>query len=209
MAANLNPSIYYTTSANDDADDCAVRRSIVDGKGNVLTKACKNFYKSCVLEGACADEKDGKTVLYNYINTIGGIPRFTIIDNKKCPYGLGVKGICLDPFFTVAGDMNHHAAGDVIFVDKLKGLKLPTGETHDGFMIIRDRGGAINGPHRFDFFTGPFQFTHPKNAFTSIGFGAEGNSFPYRKASGSEADTIRKKRNFPLVPALDKPIKAN
>ncbi len=212
-AAKLSPSIYFTTVSNeigsqngdqttrDSAQNCTDRRSLVDARGTVLAKVCKKFYKVCVLEGSCMIyKKNGQTEIYNYDRTIKNVPRFIVIDSSKCPFGLGVKGICLDPFYTIAGDLNHHKPGEVIFVPKMKGTQLPTGETHDGYFIVRDRGGAIVGPNRFDFFTGSYTSTDPENSFSKLGFAETKNHFVFEKITGNLADKIRKKRNYPLVP---------
>ena len=200
-AAKLSPSIYFTATSNEIADDCSMRRQLVDVKGSVLAKVCKNFYKSCVLEGSCMiNKKNSQIVIYNYIRTINNVPRFAVVNNSKCIFGLGVKGICLDPFYSVASDLNHHKPGDVIFIPKLKGVELPTGEIHDGYVIVRDRGGAIIGPNRFDFFTGSYTHTDPKNSFSKLGFSAKNNHFIFEKITGVVADQIRKNRNYPFVP---------
>ena len=123
-----------------------------------------------------------------------------IVDSNQCPHGLGVKGICLDPFYSLASDLNHHKPGDVIYIEKLKGITLPDGSIHDGYMIVRDRGGAIHGPNRFDFFTGSYTNTDPQNSFAAIGLAAKKNSFQYVKITGEKAEAIRKLRHFPLVP---------
>ena len=87
-----------------------------------------------------------------------------------------------------------------IFVNKLKGLKLPNGETHSGFMIVRDRGGAIKGANRFDFYTGILDYRDEKNPFTPAGFATSSNKFEYRKANADETTAFRKIRNFPKIP---------
>ena len=99
QANNLNPSIYYISQTDVGLESCAARKKIIDSKNAILAEVCPDFYKSCVLEGSCAVKRGADFLVFNYINTSAGIPRFEKIDNEKCPYGLGVKGICLDPFF--------------------------------------------------------------------------------------------------------------
>ena len=67
--------------------------------------------------------------------------------------------------------------------------------------IIRDRGGAIDGKSRFDFFTGFLDDRDAENPFSKIKLNDKKVKFAYRKITGNEADTIRKNRNFPLVPS--------
>lgn len=147
------------------------------------------------------DESEIDFEVINYVKMgKDGRPLFVPVDENKCPWGYGVSQICLDPYFTVAADLQFHKAGEVIFVDKLKGVKLPTGETHDGFLIVRDRGGAIKGADRFDFYTGMIAYKDEKNPFTPLGFASKTNKMQYRKATSEEADRFRKERNFPGIP---------
>ena len=141
-----------------------------------------------------------KNFILNYSETVRDIPRFTLNDTTRCPFGIGVDEICLDPFYTVAADLKYHKAGEVLYVDKLKGLKLPNNDIHNGYVIVRDRGGGIKGPNRFDFFTGTFRYTDPKNTMSQEGFSSTLNSYKYQKVGGTKAAEIRKARNFPLIP---------
>lgn len=141
--------------------------------------------------------------IINYVKSDKhGVPLFMMTDEEACPWGYGVKAICLDPFYTVAADMEYHKPGEVLFVDRLKGIILPNGEVHSGFVIVRDRGAAIKGPDRFDFYTGLIAYKDPKNPFTAKGFAASSNKFNYRKATESEAKHFRLLRNFPKVPKV-------
>lgn len=197
---NLTPSVYYITQSDSDSENCATMRSLLDEGGKPLAKVCKDFFKRCILEGTCKIIEGDSSFILNYTQTIQDIPRFVKIDSDRCPYGLGVSQICLDPFYTVAADLNYHKAGDVLFIDKLKGIKLPNNEVHTGYVIVRDRGGGIKGPNRFDFFTGTFEYTDPKNSVSQQGFSSTTNHYPYEKIIGTKAEEIRKLRNFPLLP---------
>lgn len=215
--ASLNPTIYYIKTI-DPNQTCSSKKTIYSVEGKALTKVCTDAYKSCVIEGTCAVLKSDSTIkpetgdegssaapainfeVINYIKTKDDRPLFAAVDEDKCPWGLGVSAICLDPYFTVAADLNFHKAGEVIFVDKLKGVKLPTGEVHAGFLIVRDKGGAIKGAHRFDFYTGLLTYRDEKNPFTSVGLNSKTNKFEYRKATAEEAEQFRKERNFPGIP---------
>jgi 3D (Asp-Asp-Asp) domain-containing protein len=216
-SASLNPTIYYIKTI-DPNQGCKSKKTIYSVEGKALTNVCSEDYKSCVIEGTCAilnqkpnlnyeDDSAGSSAapaidfeVINYIETKNGRPLFAKVDEKKCPWGLGVSAICLDPYFTVAADLNFHKAGEVIFVDKLKGVKLPTGEVHAGFLIVRDKGGAIKGANRFDFYTGLLSYRDEKNPFTPVGLNAKTNKFEYRKATKEEAEQFRKERNFPSIP---------
>ncbi|MES2803520.1 MAG: 3D domain-containing protein [Bdellovibrionota bacterium] len=199
QAAKLNPTIYFIKSINMDAQNCATKKTIYSTTGKALHKVCAVDYKTCVIEGTCAIIDDEVTVI-NYVDQKAGVPLFTEVDKDKCPYGLGVKNICLDPYYTVAADLTYHDPGDVIFVEEMKGTKLPNGEVHAGFFIVRDRGGAIKGANRFDFYTGMLHYKNEDNPFTPLGFSNEKASFSYRKATTSETVAVKKSRNYPGLP---------
>jgi hypothetical protein len=93
--------------------------------------------------------------------------------------------------------LNLYKLGDVIFVPHLVGHMMPDGLIHDGFLVIRDKGGAIKGAHRFDFYTG---FTEPyveANTFRRLGFSEVRNTFPYRMATPEEAALVRARTGYP------------
>lgn len=199
QTAKLHPTIYYIKSIKMNEQDCASKKTIYSTTGKAMHKVCPTDYKTCVIEGTCAIIDDEISVI-NYIDQKAGVPVFQKVDQDKCPFGLGVKNICLDPYYTVAADLNFHNPGDVIFVEEMKGTKLPNGEVHDGFFIVRDRGGAIKGANRFDFYTGLLHYKNDDNPFTPLGFSNEKASFPYRKATTSETSAVKKSRNYPGVP---------
>lgn len=212
QAASLSPTIYYIKTIN-LSQDCESKKNIYSVEGKVLAKVCKEAYKKCVIEGTCALTKGDPVIpegsssatpeikLINYIKMGSDArPLFGNVDVQRCPWGYGVKSICLDPYYTVAADLSYHKAGDVIFVDKLKGVKLPNGEIHAGFLIVRDKGGAIKGAHRFDFYTGFLPYKDERNPFTLQGFNSKISRFEYRKASKEEAQHFQQERNFPGVP---------
>ena len=183
-----------------DKQNCATKKAIHSTTGKAMIKVCATDYKTCVLEGTCAIKKDDEVTIINYVQEKQGIYLFKAVDKETCPYGYGVKNICLDPYYTVAADMAYHDPGEVIFVEEMKGTKLPNGEVHDGFFIIRDRGGAIKGANRFDFYTGLIHYKNDENPFTPLGFANENASFAYRKATSSETAAVKKSRNYPGLP---------
>ncbi len=211
----LSPTIYFIKLMNVNEQKCETKKTIFDTTGMPLVKVCPNLYKKCVIEGTCAlvDSDDveanegwqnSNTVhnlnLINYVKLKNGVPLFQKVDTERCPYGYGVKAICLDPFYTLAADLIYHKPGDVIFVQQVVGTVLPGGERHTGYFIIRDKGGAIKGADRFDFFTGFLDYRHLENPFTKLGLHDKKTKFEYRKVTGIEAENIKKKRNYPLTP---------
>lgn len=88
--------------------------------------------------------------------------------------------------------------GDVVYLPLVKGTVLPNGDIHDGYFIVRDAGGAINGHGRFDFFTGFFTTKHPENSFTKIKLNGL-QIFPeYFLVDGAEAESSQRAK-FPSV----------
>lgn len=215
--SKLVSSIYYVQTIDID-QECSIKKTIFSTSGQPLFKVCKQNYNSCVIEGTCAlvDDADSEPEeaatnsvgqvsddieLLNYVKSDkNGTPLFEAVDTDRCPYGLGVSNICLDPFYTVAADLNFYKAGDVIFIPQLKGLSLLNGEKHSGFMIVRDRGGAIKGSTRFDFYTGFNHYTKDPNPFTDIGLSHSKNTFDFRRATPEETSAFKKIRNYPNVP---------
>lgn len=196
----LNPTIYFIKSIDLSEQDCSIKKTLYSTTGEVIKKVCATDYKTCVIEGTCALVGGKETKLINYVDqNKQGVPLFKEVE-EKCPYGYGVKNICLDPYYTVAADIDYHKAGEVIFVEAVKGTKLPNGEVHDGFFIVRDRGGAIKGANRFDFYTGLLHYKNEDNPFTPLGLSSESKSFNYRKATAEETAAVKERRHFPGLP---------
>ena len=201
-AAQLNKlvsSIYYIQTIDID-QECEIKKTLFGISGQPLFKICKQNYNNCVIEGTCA-LADEDVELLNFVKSDkNGVPLFETVDTSRCPYGLGVSNICLDPYYSVAADLNYYKAGDVIFIPKLRGLALLSGEKHPGYLIVRDRGGAIKGATRFDFYTGFNHFAKDPNPFNEFGLSQSKNMFEFRRATEAEANEFKKSRNFPNVP---------
>ncbi|MNL34732.1 3D domain protein [compost metagenome] len=99
----------------------------------------------------------------------------------------------------MAADLKIYKPGDVIFVPRLVGVTMPTGEVHDGFLIVRDRGAAIVGVSRFDFFTGFEGLRNPANIMVRMGFANKANKFEFRMATEEEAKAIRERQGYPGI----------
>lgn len=198
--AQLNPTIYYKPTIYLDKTTC--NNEIIDmvsPDGAILISLCGRDHRNCLMQGACfVLDEDGRFRSFNYYaRGADDVPRFKEVSLNKCPFGFGVRNSCLDPYYTVAADLNIYKPGDVIFVPKLVGAKIPTGEIHDGFFIVRDRGAAILGPFRFDFFTGFEGIRDMTNTFARMGFGKKSNSFDFRMATEEEAKFIRERQGYP------------
>lgn len=197
----LNPTIYYKPTIHQNESKCASSetRDLVSVEGKTLITLCQNDYDNCLLQGSCFVDDGKKIVSFNYHSTKEGVPRFVVGDTKKCPYGYGVRGICLDPYFSVAADLSVYEVGEVLFIPRLVGAELPSGEVHDGYVIVRDAGGAIKGANRLDFFTGFFDHRQKQNTLARLGFGDPKNRFEFRRASRDERSLVQEQRAYPGV----------
>lgn len=75
--------------------------------------------------------------------------------SAQAPWGMGAK-MPLIPFRTLAHDPRKEPSlyGRKVYIAQLAGMKLPTGETHNGVCIVGDAGG-MDGSLQFDLFIGP------------------------------------------------------
>lgn len=200
-ANRLNPTIYYKPTVHVDPTKC-LTTELVEMKSpedKVLATLCLKDFNNCVMQGSCfVDVRGERLRSFNYYaRGSDTIPRFVEVDLKHCPYGYGIRRNCLDPYFTVAADLKIYKLGDVIYVPRLLGVEMPDGQIHDGFLVIRDAGGAIVGANRFDFFTGFYNYLAPENTMAQLGFGDKTNSFEFRLATNEEAQAVRERRGYP------------
>lgn len=121
-------------------------------------KLCPRFIQDAKIQGQATITVNG---VRRVINVSGrNSQKWVLVPQARCSYGYGVRNLCLVPFVSIAADLDHHDPGDVIFVKALKGTKVPhplkpqEWWTHDGYLVVTDRGGAIQGANRFDFFIG-------------------------------------------------------
>ncbi|MDG0816960.1 3D domain-containing protein [Bdellovibrio svalbardensis] len=200
-AGMLNPTIYYKPTIRTDQVRCesSEMTEMKSPQDKVLATMCLKDFNNCVMQGSCFVAVSGERLRsFNYYaRGADTIPRFVEVDLKRCPYGYGVRNTCLDPYFTVAADLKIYKVGDVIFVPRLVGAAMPDGETHDGFLIIRDAGGGISGANRFDFFTGFYNHLARENTMAQLGFGDKTNAFEFRLATEDEAVLVRERRGYP------------
>lgn len=207
----ISPTIYYIPKyTNADHVNCSEneKMDLIDSDNNLIVSSCRRIYKSCQMQGSCQVEiSDGTTILLNVDRrNEDGIRTFDQVNSTKCLYGRGAstdrntryKQMCMDPYFSVAADLSIYQLGDVIFIPLLQGVVLPNGEIHNGFVIVRDSGGAIKGYGRLDFFTG-FAGLWKSNPFYKLGLGGD-NIFPeYYLIRGPEAQRVRLSRGFPYL----------
>jgi hypothetical protein len=123
---------------------------------------------------------------------------------NKCIYGEGYNiGItdekkipCLLPFYTIASEIggNGYTLGDIVYIPKARGVKLPDGTIHDGFFEVRDAGGppfAGKGKSRVDLFV--FTQNDNNNVFLNAKFetGSPMGTYPAYLVSGKTKEQAK------------------
>jgi 3D (Asp-Asp-Asp) domain-containing protein len=200
----LSPTVYYQALILDSNSLCreSDRVKLPGRNGVELARVCPSTLQQCLMEGSCQISQNGITRSFNVGGNSSGVRSFFESKNEECPFGYGVKLICLDPFYTVAADPRYHQAGDVIYVPNLKGKDLPDGTQHTGYMVVRDVGGGIKGAKRFDFFSGNIHWRDPKNPFTKAQLADSRARISFYKVLGASAEKVRSYREFPSLPAI-------
>lgn len=199
----LSPALYFIPILDVKRVDVDCRdnekQPIKNIQGQTITEVCESDYRMCVKQGTCMlNEARGMRII-NFATRRGKVSLVSDKIKKECPYGLGFKDVCLDPYYTVAADLKFHKLGDVIYVPSARGTKLPNGDTHEGYFIVRDSGSNLKSEKRFDFFTGFDHDTDASNIFKKIGLDTSENRFKYEKAPEAIAAKIRTKRNYPKL----------
>jgi 3D (Asp-Asp-Asp) domain-containing protein len=205
----ITPTIYFVPDYSQSMDaQCAEKSELnvrVTKENIKKISVCKKVYKGCALQGSCYIMLDGAKKMINYHKKVSGQILFALRDLSICRHGVGdssdskasYKTMCLDPFYSLAADTSIYPLGTVIHIPAVAGTALPNGSVHDGFFIVRDTGGGIDGPGRFDFFTGDFSL-NASNPFHNLGLGDSSN-FEYFVVSGTEAQLIKDRHNFPYL----------
>lgn len=202
----IRPTVYYKPLYTLNEESCE-EKDLVNLRGKekeVLLQLCPRMKSECLLQGSCLIRTDDRLRSFNYFRMQDKMPLFAEIDTEVCPYGLGLSNICLDPFYTVAADKSLMKKGDVIFVPAIVGMDLPNGQRHNGYLVVRDSGGAIKGKGRFDFFSGYIHWRNRENPFTQAGLISKSTNKDWFIVSGESAELIRKRRNFPRLPRAEK-----
>lgn len=101
--------------------------------GTLIARVGPKFRQQLELEGT-ARLRDGRIV--NAEEKAGGTIRYLVLHNA--PYGIGTPGYRLVPYRTVSVNPKRIPIGTVLYIPPLAGLKLPTGEIHDGFCFAHD-----------------------------------------------------------------------
>lgn len=163
--ADLLPTMYYVPqektvgcsgSYGGNSYNGSEKTSVLNLKGVSIAVVCTRFYRFLLMEGtAILKNRGAGEIAVNYGGKVNGQNRYHVLG--RCILGEGVRrDLCLLPYHTIAADNKVHKIGDIIYVPKAEGLRLPDGSIHNGYFIVRDTGGAFNGvgDQRVDLFTG-------------------------------------------------------
>jgi 3D (Asp-Asp-Asp) domain-containing protein len=116
--------------------------------GKLIARVGPTFKHQLDIEGS-GRLRDGRVV--NFEEKREGSWRYLVV--RDAPYGIGEDGYRLIPFRTIAVDPKVIKLGTVLYIPALKGIRLPSGEVHDGFVFAHDTGQGIDG-NRIDVFVG-------------------------------------------------------
>ncbi|WP_415063232.1 hypothetical protein [Bdellovibrio sp.] len=198
----LKPTVYYFVIIDEDKNTCPSesKQTLHGAGGKSLLSVCPKTAQACGLQGSCGVIQKGVTHTFNIIGRFEGQDRYFEIEEDGCRFGYGVRSSCLDPFYTLAADLEIYKPGEVIFVPAVVGLQLPDGSKHNGYFVIRDKGRGVKGLGRFDFFSGFYSWYDPKNPFKKLGLGDIKTNIPYFRVGGETAKKVLLNRAFPQLP---------
>lgn len=207
-ADGLTPGLYFLPIINvkNLSCDSADIRSIQNSAKRTIARLCHSDYKTCVKQGVCLLQESAGLRMINFPTRRGSTPS-SISDKMKreCPYGLGVKDVCLDPYYTIAADLKFYKLGDVVFIPSVRGLKLPNGDVHEGYFVVRDSASKTatldkkSADKYFDFFIGFDSDADSDNAFKKLGLSNRKNHFKFQAVPDDVAAQVRRKRGYPKI----------
>ncbi|CAO3676115.1 unnamed protein product [Umbelopsis vinacea] len=125
------------------------RYSLRTSSGKLIAKVSKTTYEKFQMEGTGL-LKSGVLVNVGSSDTV-----FEVVDRKKHPFGLGNNDNNIYPFTSVAS--NDLPQGTHLYIKILDGLKLPSGQVHNGCVRIDDTGDSFSGC-QLDFYVLEFPF---------------------------------------------------
>lgn len=142
--------------------------------GRLIAKVSKSFHDDLDMEGTGV-LNDGRVL--NVGTRTNGVWDYILLPEGA--FGIGILNHKLHPYRSVAVDFRHlckqagldfcdksdleirkQLIGALLYIPRLKGLTLPNGKTHDGYVCAQDIGGAIRND-RIDIFVGPLGGGNP------------------------------------------------
>ncbi|KAI9323799.1 hypothetical protein BX666DRAFT_1847522, partial [Dichotomocladium elegans] len=145
MQSNI-PMTYYWIAMPKDYDQSGKKVEIKSCNGKVLGTTSVEYADALVMEGT--------GVLGDKIVNLGSCGCtnyncFMELDKHEDPFGLTSYSTPLRPFVTVAA--NDIPRGTKIYVPQLDGWKLPGGKSHNGCLLVEDKGWSFSS-HHIDFY---------------------------------------------------------
>ncbi|MEY2987908.1 MAG: hypothetical protein RJB13_1429 [Pseudomonadota bacterium] len=142
--------------------------------GQLIAKVSESFHDDLDMEGTGV-LNDGRVL--NVGTRKNGAWDYVVLPNGA--FGIGILNHNLHPYRSVAVDFKYlcqqakldfcqqsdlevrrRLIGALIYIPRLKGISLPNGQQHDGYVCAQDIGGAIKGD-RIDLFVGPLGGGNP------------------------------------------------
>ena len=142
--------------------------------GRLIAKVSESFHDDLDMEGTGV-LNDGRVL--NVGTRTNGVWDYVVLPSGA--FGIGILNHKLHPYRSVAVDFRHlcqqanldfceqsdleirrRLIGALIYIPRLKGISLPNGQQHDGYVCAQDIGGAIKGD-RIDLFVGPLGGGNP------------------------------------------------
>lgn len=200
-SGRLKATLYFMAMIDEDQARCAAseRRPLyVDGLRERM-RVCARTLSFCAGQGTCMLKKSGAWSTFNMLEKKNGVPVFMEI-KSGCVYGYGIHSSCLDPFYSVAADPKYYNPGDVIYIPALRGVRLPNGRTHNGYLVVRDKGSLVLGKGRFDIYTGVMNWKQEDNPFVKLGLNDKSTRLVYHRVTGPVAEAALAKRSYPSLP---------
>ena len=149
LLGDFAPTFYRTLDeSSDEWPDEERTESLLTADGHVIGRVTRAFKRQLDIEGS-ARLNDGRVV--NFLKKTEDGWRYMVVNDA--PYGLAATGDRLVPYRTLAVDPEMVPLGTVLFIPSLVGVRLPSGEVHDGYFLAHDTGQGITG-RRIDLFVG-------------------------------------------------------
>jgi len=137
-----SPTFYYTAFEHTFTGKKTNR--ILDRTGRTISACKSDFYRFLIQQGSGILE-DGRS-----INIVRG-ERFQLLP-KNC-LGITKSGYRVIPYHTLAVNPREMPYGNVYYIPKTRGIRLPDGTLHDGFWFAHDTGSAFRSSnHRIDLY---------------------------------------------------------
>jgi len=145
---NAKLTFYWVANEADRKSKATV--TIRNCRKQVVAVVNRDFAVEMKLEGS-GRGKDGTVYNFDDCSCGSGFNCFVKVDKKKFPFGIGSSGNPLVSYVSVAA--NDIKRGTKLYVKKLDGIKLPSGDRHNGCVRVDDTGFSF-GKNQIDWFVG-------------------------------------------------------